>query len=149
MSIDNAQTQLDQVLTNDANIIAWANSNFSTTLKSVNGNRPLDLFNDADLPALVYELGDGNSDTQPGGFRAEIEHQIRFAFVWYEKDLAAAFNQRKSLPDIVVSAILANKTLNSSVENAAVDDWSFAQGASNPEMHSARFNLTVQYSVTK
>ena len=144
MSLNNAHTQLVNILTTVAAIIAWVNTNFSQALTVLNGNRELKEFRDNELPALVFELGDGENEPLSKTY-GEVKQQIKFGFVWFEKDFDAAFNQRKTLPDIVLKAIMSKNTLNATVSDAQLTSWSFAQSADDAYMHSARFDLDIEY----
>lgn len=148
MSLDAAHTQLSSIITSDADVVAWANTHFGKALTVLNGNRELKEFRDYELPALVFEIVNGDSEPLNNSNYAETSQEIKFGFVWYEPDFTASFTQRKTLPDLIVKAVLRNKTLNSTVSEAAVNSWSFAQGVNTPEVHSARFSAGIVYGLT-
>lgn len=147
MSLDAAHPQLVAVLTADAELTAWVTTHFGQALTVLNGNRELKEFRNNELPVLVFELGDGESEPLNNARYADAAQEIRFGVVWYEPDFDAAFIQRRALPDIMVKALLRNKTLNGTVSEAAVSNWSFAQGVDNPDVHSARFSASLAYGL--
>ncbi len=142
--LNNAHSELVIVLTGDVALTAWANAHFGKAFTVLNGNRDLKEFRDNELPALVFELGDGEP-TPMGHKYNDVTQQIKFGFVWYEDNFEAAFDQRKGLPEIVLDAIMRTDTLNGAVADAALTAWRFAQGVDNAYMHSAQFDLDITY----
>ena len=148
MSLNNAHSNLKTILLADTAIIAWATTHFNKALIAIDGNRPLKFFNSAELPALVFDISDGNSVPLESNRFTNIGQQINFGFVWLMDDMAAAFLARKTLPEIVVQCVLRNNTLTRAVSNASVSSWNFAQGVDDPHIHSARFVLDINYGLT-
>jgi hypothetical protein len=148
MSLSTAHAALKSILLADAALGAWATTHFSKALTALDGNRELRLFNSAELPAVVFDIGDGTSQSLESNRFTNIGQQINFGFVWLKDDMAAAFAARVALLEPVVQCVLRNNTLNATVSRAVVSSWNFAQGVDDPHIHSARFVLDIDYGLT-
>jgi hypothetical protein len=123
MSLAAFHTNLKALLLADAGLSAWATTHFGLALTAVDGNVPVEVIRDDELPALIFELGDGTSTILVGGQRQDAATDLLLALVWHEEDPVAAFAQRTALPELLVQAVMADPTLTGVVDGAWVSSW--------------------------
>lgn len=132
MSTTGALQGLGVALIADAGLTAWARSHFGRDLKLVNGNRPTERLGASLLPALVVEAGAGRAEELVHGRQMEAVHELNGAIVWHTQDEDAAFVQRIALPDLIATALMADRRLGGAVEGAWLQSWEPDRGANHP-----------------
>lgn len=148
MSRANAQAQLQAVLVADTDLIAWAQTHFNREWTEIKSNKPVSRIRPEEMPCRVYELGDVN-DTGPEVVNHSQYVPTHFALAvgWYEDDYDKAFDQRTALEDLLIKAVMANGTLNDSVDAAWVSKVIHDKNANHPK-HFVNFEVSTDYKVT-
>lgn len=147
MSLGTAHDNLVTQLQADADLTAWASTHFGKALTSILGNVPVSIVRPSEMPALVSEIGDGQN-APLGGDTDDLDAQasLPIAVIWAEQDPAAAFAQRKALPELLIRAVRADATLGGAVDDAWVSDWESDKSVNQPK-HMMRATVQVRYLI--
>ncbi|MDY6981163.1 MAG: hypothetical protein SV201_14910, partial [Pseudomonadota bacterium] len=123
MSLKDFKTNLEALLLADTDLIAWVEGHFGagTTLTVINSNRPVANINPKEMPALIFELDDGESNITVGNHRQDNAVALAVAIGWYEQNPDQAFIQRIELPDLMITALMRDHTLSGAVDGAWID----------------------------
>lgn len=148
MSLQAFHSGLKTQLLADTGLSSWANTHFGTGLTAVDGNVPVKTLAKSKLPALVFELGDGDNSEDVGNRIQSPETEMLLAVIWNEQDSGGAFTQRVTLPDLMIQALMVDGTLGGAVSGAWVSGWEPDRAANHP-LHVMRFTVTAQYLVKK
>lgn len=150
-----AGQNLAAALAADAELTAWCDDHFNTTLKVFPGRAAGPVADDPqaeELPAAVIENGvpvqpeDGISRIATiGGQRAHLEASFAVGLIWKESDVAKAFIQRLSLIDVMGRLMMRQRTLSGAVGAAYLEAWQW-QEAKEPT-YLAMFRIRVQYNL--
>lgn len=146
MSTTGALQGLGTVLMADAGLKAWARQHLDHALHLVNGNRPTQVVVDHKLPALVIEMGAGDSEEQIHGHEMAAVTELQGVIVWQEQDEDAAFVQRIALPDLIAKALMADRSLGGRVDGAWLQSWEPDRGANHP-LNVFRFIVAAEYAI--
>lgn len=149
MTLKAAYTELKNVLTGDTGIAAWlelVESDASFTV--LKGNREIKRIDVRELPALVLEVGRLPLGVEVHGHHSGGQHEMKLSFVWNEDDEATAFERAAELPELVVKAVMANPTLNSSVDGAWVSNIDPDYGYNHPR-HSIAFTVSADMMISR
>lgn len=147
MSLSAAYTELANVITGDAGIVAWAAS-AGGTLTVLKGNRVVERIDPSELPALVMEMGSGRVEPAVSGHVSENRHEMRLSFVWEDEGEALAFSQRLALVPLVQKAVMGNATLDGSVDGAWVSEWEPDYGYNHPRQ-SVGFIVSADLMISR
>lgn len=148
MSLATFHSGLKARLLADTGLSSWATTHFSKSLTAIDGNRRIKSINQTDVPALIFELGDGDNTEEVGNHYQRPTTEISVVLVWQEQVPETAFAQRLALPDLLIKAVMADGTLGGNVDGAWVSDWSPDRGANHP-VQIMRFTVTGMLTVKK
>lgn len=146
-SLADFYTQLDAVIRADAGVQAWlASTAPGATWSLIEGNLPVKRIESHKIPGIGYEIGDAEVQRQTNGI-SEISAAINVFFVWHEDDHSAAFSQRQSLIEHMVSALMDKPTLNDAVAGAWIEGMTPDRNIFHPR-HSLLFDVAGVYEVS-
>lgn len=146
MSLAAFHANLKALLLADTGLSGWATTHFAKALTAVDGNVPVEVIRDDELPALIFELGDGTSSILVGGHSQDSASDLLLALVWHEEDPAAAFAQRTALPELLVQAVMADPTLGGTVDGAWVNAWEPDRAVYHPR-HVFRATVRGEFAI--
>lgn len=149
MSLADFHTQLKARLAADTGLAAWASQHLRRPWTQIDGNVPVEAVRPAELPALIFELGDADVGNLTMGNRVqESTGDFLLAAVWSEQDPARAFAQRMALPPLMLQALMTDPLLGGSVAAAWVSGYQPDRGANHPTQ-VMRFAITGIYEEHK
>lgn len=146
MSLAAFHAGLKAQLTSDTALKAWAQGHFKRNLTAIDGNREIDTITAEESPALLFEIGAGDSAPEVGGYRQHVDGAMQTAVAWYEADPARALAQRVALVDLMIAAVLRNPDLSDAVDGAWVSRYEPVRGG-RPFMHVMRFQVSGEFNV--
>jgi len=139
---------LAKTLTTDAKLKAWAFNHFGEAFTTIYSNRPVSQIHSSELPAFIFEMGDGDSDIEVAGINQFFETTMDFVIVWNEANQEKAFNQRAELPELVTLALMNNATLSGSCNGVWLSSYESDRSANHPR-HFMQIKITAQFNVVK
>lgn len=149
MSLKTAYEQLAVVIADDPGMVAWvASVKAGATLTVLKGNREVKRIDVKQLPALVLELGEWPLSVEVHGHHSGGTHQMKASVVWHGDDEATATDRALELPEVITQAVMANPTLNSTVDGAWVSHVSPDQGYNHPR-HSMGFTISADLMISR
>ncbi|RCX32077.1 hypothetical protein [Thioalbus denitrificans] len=143
MSLEAFHAGLKARLLSDAGLGAWASGHFSRALTAIDGNIPINTLGDGEVPALIFELGDGEGQGTDGELQDWVA-DIHIALVWTEPGPSSAFAQRLELPGLLARAIIADPSLGGSGVVARLSAFESDRGANHPT-HVMRATVSAFY----
>lgn len=148
MSVSGFHAALKTQLLADADLTAWARGNFGRVLQAIDGNREIDTLGTNESPALIFEMGEGESAPEVGGQSQHIDLQAQVAIAWHENDAAKAYAQRVALPDLLIRAVLRDASLGEAVDAAWVSAFAPVRGG-RPFVHVVRCTVSAEFYLNR
>lgn len=146
MSYPQFYAQLDATLRADAGLQAWmAATAPGKTWATIEGNRTVARIQAQDIPGIGYELQDSALKTEASA-RTEVAATLGVFFIWSEEDHDASFQQRLSLLEPLVQALMANGTLNDAVGWVSVEAMVPDRNVFHPK-HVVKFDITGVWQI--
>lgn len=140
---------LKTLLLADSDLVDWATTWTGGSWTAVDGNVQVAKIRPEELPALVFELGDGEATPiTVGGGRQDAVQELLVAVVWHDPDPAAAFAARAELPELLAEAIIADPTLGGAVAGAWLTDWQSDRNAVHP-IHVVRGTVRGEFQIAR
>lgn len=131
---------VESLLENDATYQTEIAALLGSVPTVIHGNRPPAQIPDHKLPAVVMEAGDGEQaaltegDDEAmtvGGQFQGFATVVFLSFVWHQRDVEAAYDQRMELPGIVARLFLRNPAPGN-IAGARLTDWEPDRGVNHP-----------------
>lgn len=146
MSMENIVTQLQSVITGDADLTAWVYEWFNTEFTVLDGYREIDTIHAAEYPVLLLRVGDGRATEETGNSFMRVEGDVFAEILWIEDDATDAATQYKRLPDLMARAIMRNPILNDAANGAWMAEWR----AGDPRLHPVQgmgFRIAIDFII--
>lgn len=148
MSIEHIQSELDTILRADAGVAAWlASTAPGKTWATVKNNRPVGRIQGQDIPGIGYEpLPEPAELEREASDRTTVTFTLAVYFIWHEDDHASSFDQRLTLHEPFIQALMANGTLNDKADEVYVTGIQGDGNAHHPK-HILRFDVTGIFQI--
>ena len=114
MSLQDAKDELINTLTNNAEIVTWAEKKLTV----IEGQKEVKQISGSEYPVFILEMGDADLDAYAtiGSTEQDLDGDLfEFSFGWSERDRTNLITKRLELVQLVKNALSANKKLNNGV----------------------------------
>lgn len=144
MGLAAAIDALETLLKNDAGLATWRTTHFAGKAFTVErSNVAVSAINSNAFPCIVFELGDFESEVVAvGGSIQDNDQDVPFSILWDAQDRATAYTQRIELPELVIKAVMSNKTLDGQAVQAHINKGQSHRGVGHPK-HGMTFNVKM------
>jgi hypothetical protein len=137
----------------DEELAAWATEHFGQPFTFLEGVAATEV-KESEYPAIVIDNGvlrevdRGNTVTPKTFCKVEVSPSIVAAFLWRATTTRSLFDQRFELPDLVIKAVLRDRTLGGTVKGALVSTWDWLASKEPVAILGVRVTGTYELAVS-